>query len=99
MAAGALAVKNKGGETTILGLNSPFRRGRPTVAPPEERIEQILVGKTGEQAIVELPPVALGGGLAIQPHRLLFGFECGRTEGNQIALSGQPAPDFHDEIA
>ena len=26
----------------------------------EERLEQIVVGKTGKQAIVELPPVALG---------------------------------------
>src|SRR6476646_5082383 len=99
MAAGALAVKSKGGETTISGSTRRFGVGVRLSCLPEERVEQILVGKTGEQAIVELPPVAPGGGLAIQPQRLLCGLECGRTEGNEVALSGQPAPDFHDEIA
>ena len=58
MAAGALAVKIKGRETTIRGSTRRFGVGVRLSRPPEERIEQILVGKTREQAIVELPPLA-----------------------------------------
>jgi len=100
MAAGRSPARTKVAKgRSFLGSARRFGVGVRRSRLSEDRVEQIVVGKTGEQAIVELAPVALGGAIAVQPHRLLFGFERGRTEGNEIALSGQPAPDFHDEIA
>jgi hypothetical protein len=78
-----------------------YALGLPAAASgiAEERLDQVVIRKARELTVIELAPLGLGRGIALEPHRAVLRFERRWTEWDEVAASGEPAGDLHDEVA